>query len=282
MLFSPLLKLDGSFSRTLVMGVINTTPDSFSDGGKHFDRDVATSVGLKMFQEGADIVDIGGESTRPGSMPVALEEELERTIPVIRAIMQEKLDAVISVDTRRRAVAEPAVEAGACMINDVTGFRDDPSLVEFAREAGIWLVVMHMLGRPKTMQVDIRYDSFPGDIYDFFQERIRALENSGVDPGKIVIDPGIGFGKTFDQNLILINQLGFLKLLGKPILIGASRKAFLGKILDEPSPAARDIGSLTAAIAAVLRGASIVRVHEVAPAVQACKVADAILRERIA
>jgi len=273
---------DGSFSRTLIMGVINTTPDSFSDGGKHFDRDVAIHAALKMFRDGADIVDIGGESTRPGSMPVTIEEELERTVPVIRAIVQDKPDAVISVDTRRRAVAEPAVEAGACIINDITGFRDDPDLVQFAREAGTWLVVMHMLGRPKTMQVDIRYDSFPGDIYDFFKGRIRTLEDSGVDSHKIVVDPGIGFGKTFDQNLILINRLDFLKPLGKPILVGSSRKAFLGKILDEPDPASRDIGTVATVTAAVLRGASIVRVHDVASAVQACKVADAILRERIA
>jgi len=273
---------EDSPSPTLVMGVINTTPDSFSDGGKHLDRDVAVSSGIKMLEDGAHMVDVGGESTRPGSLAVDAGEEIRRAIPVIRGILQEKPDAVVSVDTRRRAVAEAAVKEGACIINDVSGFRDDPSMADLAREAGAWLIVMHMLGRPGTMQKDIRYNSFPGDIFDFFQERVRTLEDSGIDPGKIVVDPGIGFGKTFDQNLTLINRLDFLKPLGKAILIGPSRKAFLGQILNEPTPEARDLGTLAAVTASVLRGASIVRVHDVPSAVQACKVADAVLRERVA
>jgi dihydropteroate synthase len=268
--------------KTLIMGVINTTPDSFSDGGKHLDPEIAVSAGLDMLEAGADIVDVGGESTRPGSVAVDVEEELRRAIPVIRGIQQSRPDAWISIDTRRRNVAEAALKCGARIINDVTGFRDDPSLVDLAREAGTGLVVMHMLGKPRTMQQDIHYNSFPGDIYDFFQERIRSLEDAGIPPGHIVIDPGIGFGKTFDHNLVLINRLEVFRPLGKPILVGPSRKSFIGKILDEPNPEARGVGTLAAVTAAVLRGASIVRVHDVPPAVQACKIADAVVREKVA
>ena len=268
-------------SHTLVMGVINTTPDSFSDGGKHLDPEVAVAAGLEMLEAGADIIDVGGESTRPGSLYVEEEEEIQRSVLVIQGISRSKPEAVISIDTRRRRVAEAAVAAGAQIINDVSGFRDDPTLIDFAREAGIGLVVMHMLGTPKTMQTEIRYASFPGDIYSFFQERIEVLEEAGIAPEKIVIDPGIGFGKTFDQNLTLINRLDFLKPLGKAILVGPSRKAFLGKILEEPVAAMRDIGTLGVISAAVLRGASIVRVHHVPSTVQVCRVADAVLRERV-
>jgi dihydropteroate synthase len=276
----PRIVLDPA-AHTLVMGVINTTPDSFSDGGKHLDPEVAVAAGIEMLEAGADIIDVGGESTRPGSLYVEEEEELQRSVPVIQGISRSRPEAVVSIDTRRRTVAEAAVAAGAQMINDVSGFRDDPSLIDFAREAGSGLVVMHMLGTPKTMQTEIRYSSFPGDIYSFFQERIQALEKAGIEPEKIVIDPGIGFGKTFDQNLILINRLDFLKPLGKAILVGPSRKAFLGKILEEPLAARRDIATLGAITAAVLRGASIVRVHHVPSTVQVCRVVDAVMRERV-
>ncbi len=268
-------------SRTLVMGVINTTPDSFSDGGKHLDAEVAISSALEMLDAGADILDVGGESTRPGSLPVEVNEELARTVPVVRGIIQSRPDAVISIDTRRRVVAEAAISAGAQIINDITGFRDDPSLVDLARESEAALVAMHMLGRPKTMQVDIHYDSFPADIYRFFEERIAVLEGAGIMPEKIVIDPGIGFGKTFDQNLTLINRLDYFEPLGKHLLIGPSRKAFLGKILDLPVAAGRDLGTAAAVTATVMKGASIVRAHNVPYAVAACRVADAIVRERV-
>ena len=269
-------------SHTLVMGVINTTPDSFSDGGKHLATDVAVASGIRMIDSAADIVDIGGESTRPGSVAVSVDEEISRAIPVVKGIAQARPRAVISIDTRRRVVGEKAIAAGAQIINDVTGFRDDPGLIDLAREARTGVIIMHMLGRPKTMQQEIHYDSFPGDIYSFFQGRIRVLEDAGIAPEKIVIDPGIGFGKTFDQNLILVNRLDVFRDLGKHILVGPSRKAFLGKILDEPNPAARDTGTLAVITAAVLRGASIVRVHEVPAAVQVCRVADAIVRESVA
>jgi dihydropteroate synthase len=269
-------------SHTLVMGVINTTPDSFSDGGVHLNADVAVRSALQMFRDGADIVDVGGESTRPGSLPVSVEEEISRAIPVIRGIIETWPSAVVSIDTRRGQIAEAAVKAGATIINDVSGFRDDPTMIDVARETGAGLVVMHMLGQPKTMQQEIHYQSFPKDIYDFFKERIQTLEDAGIAPEKIVIDPGIGFGKTFDQNLILINRQDIFKDLGKHVLIGPSRKAFLGKILNEPEASRRDTGTLAAVVAAVLKGVSIVRVHEVARTVQACRVADAIVRERVA
>jgi dihydropteroate synthase len=276
----PSCKLDPSV-HTLVMGVVNTTPDSFSDGGKHLDPGVAISAALKMLEIGADIIDVGGESTRPGSSPIDIEEEIDRVRPVIHGILANRPDAVISIDTRRRPVADIAIDAGAQIINDITGFRDDQSMMDLARESGSAVIVMHMLGSPKTMQKEIRYESFPNDIYDFFQQRIAVLERAGVAPEKIVIDPGIGFGKTFDQNLFLLNRLEIFKDLGKHILAGPARKAFLGKILDQPIPAERDIGTLAAITAAVMRGASIVRAHNAAYTVQACKVVDAILRERV-
>ncbi len=266
---------------TYIMGVINTTPDSFSDGGIHLDPGVAVEAAVQMLDAGAHIVDVGGESTRPGSAPIEVEVEIERAVPVVCGILKRRPDAVISIDTRRRAVAVAAVEAGVQMINDVSGFRDDPGLIALARDTGMGLVVMHMLGRPKTMQEAIHYEDFPGDVYTFFKNRIQELERAGIAPEKIIIDPGIGFGKTFDQNLVLLNRLGLFKDLGKPILVGPSRKAFLGRILDLPYPADRDLGTMAAITAAIMRGADIVRVHSVGNAVQACKVADAVLRERI-
>jgi dihydropteroate synthase len=268
-------------SHTLLMGAINTTPDSFSDGGKHLDPDTAIAAGLEMLRAGADIVDVGGESTRPGSNPIDEQVEIDRTIPVIRGIMSSNPEAVISIDTRRSRVAGAALEAGAQIINDVSGFRDDWGMVDLALESGAAVIVMHMLGTPATMQKDISYQSFPQDIYDFFEERIGTLEAAGISPEKIVVDPGIGFGKSFDQNLILINRLEVFKPLGKHILVGASRKAFLGAILDEPVPAERDLGTVVVSTAAILRGASMIRVHDVPSAVQAVKVSDAVIRERV-
>ncbi len=263
------------------MGIINVTPDSFSDGGVHYERDKAISSALEMLDTGADIVDVGGESTRPGSEFVEVDEEMARSIPVIEAILEHRPDAVVSIDTRRRAVAEAALKAGAQILNDVSGFRNDPTLVDLGRESGAALVAMHMLGSPRTMQKEIRYHSFPQDIYDFFAQRIGYLEDSGIDQAKIVIDPGIGFGKTFDQNLMLINRLDFFAPLGKHIMVGASRKAFLGQILDEPVAGRRDVGTLATTTAAILRGASIVRVHDVASTIPVSRVADAIRRERV-
>jgi dihydropteroate synthase len=265
---------------TYIMGVINTTPDSFSDGGVHYDRDTAVKSAVYMIDAGAHIVDVGGESTRPGSDPIDIETEMDRTVPVIQGIMEQRPNAVVSIDTRRAEVAEAAVEAGAQIINDVAGFRDDPDMIDVARETGCAVVIMHMLGRPKTMQQEIVYNNFPEDILLFLKERVDALETQGVAPDKIILDPGIGFGKTFDQNLTLINRTDLFKTLGKPVLIGPSRKGFIGDILDLPNPADRDLGTMAVITAAILRGADIVRVHNAPDAVQACKVADAVVRER--
>ncbi len=266
---------------TIVMGVINTTPDSFSDGGVHYDPSTAVNAALEMLQAGAEIIDVGGESTRPGSDYVDEAEEISRTIPVITGILEAAPHAWISIDTRRNNVAEKAIKAGARIINDVSGFRDDPGMIATAAAEGCYVIVMHMLGTPKTMQKEIVYTDFPADIYDFFVERIEKLQSSGISPDRIILDPGIGFGKTYDQNLILLNRVDFFKSLQKPLLIGPSRKAFLGRILDEPVPARRDQATMAAIAAAVVRGADIVRVHDVASAVSTCRVLDAILREKI-
>lgn len=268
-------------TRTLVMGIINTTPDSFSDGGQNFKRDDAVANALRMIQEGADMLDIGGESSRPGSDYVEEKEELDRVLPVVRDIIREKPDCVISLDTRRRAVAEAGIKAGVQIINDISGFRDDPTLIDLGRESNAGMIIMHMLGTPRNMQTGIQYKNFPEDIYDFLAERIQTLEDAGIDPSKIVVDPGIGFGKTFNQNLALLNRIDIFRSLQKPILVGASRKTFLGKILDESVPANRGFGTLATVAVSVMKGASIVRVHEVLPAVQICRVTEAILRERI-
>ncbi len=267
--------------RTKVMGVINTTPDSFSDGGVHFGHDIAVETGIRMLDDGADILDIGGESTRPGSLPVGIEEEVRRTAPVISAICRQRPEAVVSIDTRRKEVAQAALDAGAIIINDVSGFRDDPDLEVLAKDSGAFLVVMHMLGAPRTMQTNIHYDSFPGDIYTFFERRVAELHDIGVPREKIIIDPGIGFGKTFDQNLILINRLNEFSRLGKPILMGPSRKAFIGKIIGESEASKRDVATMAAISMSICRGAAIVRAHDVKSTVQVSRVTDAILREKI-
>ncbi|MFH0821131.1 MAG: dihydropteroate synthase [Pseudomonadota bacterium] len=263
------------------MGIINTTPDSFSDGGVHYDPTVAINAGVEMFRQGADIVDVGGESTRPGSSFTDETEELRRTTPVIRGIMERVPHGVISIDTRRRRVAEAAIDAGAQIVNDISGFRDEPDMVDLVRETGAAAVIMHMAGMPKTMQQEIRYHDFPGDVHRFLGDRSKVLEDAGVDPERIIIDPGVGFGKTFDHNLILINRLHVFKDLGKPVLLGASRKSFLGKILDQPVAGERLMGSVAVAVAGLLKGADILRVHDVEETVQACKVAEAIIRERV-
>ena len=266
---------------TYVMGVINTTPDSFSDGGVHLDPDTAVQAGVAMIDAGAHMVDVGGESTRPGSESIDTDVEMERAVPVIRGIMERRPEAVVSIDTRRSSVAAAAIEAGAQIINDISGFRDDPGMIGLAQDTGCAVIVMHMLGKPKTMQQTIEYNHFPDDIIEFFEERIDTLQASGIAREKIIIDPGIGFGKTFDQNLILINRMDRFKKLGKPILIGPSRKSFIGKILDLPEPADRDLGTMAVITSAILRGADIVRAHSVPEAVQVSKVADAVVRERV-
>jgi dihydropteroate synthase len=260
--------------RTLLMGVLNVTPDSFSDGGAFFDKEKAISRGLGMVEEGADIIDIGGESTRPGSKPVELEEELHRVIPVIESLAKE-VDVPISIDTYKSAVAQRAVEAGAQIINDVSGLHFDPNLAHVAAREDTPLVLMHIRGTPETMQKDVHYNSLFGEIIRYLRDSIRIAESAGIDPGQIVIDPGIGFGKTIEDNLLILKYLYEFRILGKPILLGTSRKTFIGKILNA-EVGDRLEGTLSSIAIAVLNGAHIIRSHDVLEAKKVIAVADAV------
>lgn len=264
--------------RTLIMGTLNVTPDSFSDGGLFFDLERALARGRQMAEEGADIIDIGGESTRPGAKPLDPEEELRRVIPLVRALSQE-IDKPISVDTRKARVAERALAAGAEMINDISALRFDPRMVDVVREAKVPVVLMHMRGDPETMQLNTHYDDLLTEIYSFLEERIAFAEERGISPEKIIIDPGLGFGKSLEEghNLLILKHLQRFRKLGKPVLVGPSRKAFLGRILNLP-PQERDEGTMAAVAISILNGANIVRVHEVHRMRRVVKVADAILR----
>jgi dihydropteroate synthase len=260
--------------KTLLMGILNVTPDSFSDGGLFFDQDRAISHGLRMVEEGADIIDIGGESTRPGSKPIELEEELRRVIPVIESIAKEA-DVPISIDTYKSAVAQRAVEAGAEIINDISGLHFDPGLAKIAAKGNIPLILMHIRGTPETMQKNIHYDSLFSEILQYLKDSIKRAESAGLNPGQIIIDPGIGFGKTLEDNLLIIKNLHEFRILGKPILLGTSRKSFIGKILNA-EPDDRLEGTLTSIAIGVFNGAHIIRSHDVLQTKKAIAVADAI------
>ncbi len=260
--------------RTLLMGVLNVTPDSFSDGGLFFDREKAIAHGLRMVEEGADIIDIGGESTKPGSKPLELEEELRRVIPVIEALSKE-MDIPISVDTYKSAVAQRAIGAGAEIINDISGLKFDPGLAQVAAKEDAPLVLMHIRGTPETMQKEIYYDSLFSDILRYLKDSIQKAESAGLDPRQIIIDPGIGFGKTVEHNLLIIKNLYEFKVLGKPIVLGTSRKSFIGKVLNK-EVTDRLEGTLSSIAIGVLNGAHIIRSHDVLQARKAIAVADAI------
>lgn len=259
------LKMD----RPRVMGVLNVTPDSFSDGGRFADHDDALSAGQGMVAAGADMVDIGGESTRPGSMPVDEAEEIQRTAPVVASLVGQGIGAPISIDTRKAAVARAALEGGASLVNDVSGFTFDPALAPLCAERQVPVCVMHAQGDPATMQDDPRYDDVLLDVYDFLAARIEALAANGIPPARIVADPGIGFGKSLQHNLALLQRIGLFHGLGVPILLGASRKRFIGTIGGAPRVDARAPGSIAVALAALEQGIQIVRVHDVAETVQA-------------
>jgi dihydropteroate synthase len=269
--------------RTCIMGVVNVTPDSFSDGGKFFARDAAAAQGQKLAADGADILDIGGESTRPFSDPVSVDEEIERVIPVIEKLA-DHLTIPISIDTMKAEVARRAIEAGASMINDVSALRFDPDLGRVAREFDTPVVLMHMLGSPKTMQDSPTYDNLIADISDFLKDAIARAQKQGISRSKLIVDPGIGFGKTVSHNLFLIRHLQSFASLGVPILIGPSRKAFIRKLLkddhsdDIPPPDLPivETGTQAAVAAAVLCGAHIVRVHDVANTRATIRILDAI------
>ena len=269
------------FSRkTYLMGILNVTPDSFSDSGLYFDASRAVERACRMAEEGADIIDIGGESTRPGSEPLAIEEELRRTIPVIRALSKE-IPVPLSIDTYKAGVAERALDAGASIINDISGLRFDAGMAKVVSDSKVPVVIMHMKGSPKDMQKNPVYEALMPEIMDSLRQSILLAVESGVAEDKIVIDPGIGFGKTFDHNLEIIHNLSELTLLEKPVLIGPSRKAFIGKALGDVPPDERLEGTAAAVAISILNGAHIVRVHDVKEMAKVAKIADAIKRMRI-
>ncbi|EEX10323.1 dihydropteroate synthase [Ruegeria lacuscaerulensis ITI-1157] len=258
-----------------IMGILNATPDSFSDGGKHNSPDAACAAAREMVAHGATILDIGGESTRPGAEFVPEDEEIARTQPLIRAIRAET-PALISIDTRKSAVARAAVEAGAGLINDVSGFTFDPALGAFCAEIGAPVCVMHMQGDPATMQDNPTYDDVLLDVYDFLSGQVARLEGLGLDRGRIIVDPGIGFGKTEGHNLTLLRNLSLFHGLGCPILLGVSRKGFIGRIGKEPRKDARAPGSIAVALAGLSQGVQIIRVHDVAETAQALRLWAAV------
>jgi dihydropteroate synthase len=265
--------------RTWIIGVLNITPDSFYDGGFYFDKVKAIERALELVAEGADIIDIGGESSRPGSDPIPAEEEMRRVLPVISDLRQ-RTQALISIDTTKYAVAKAAVEEGADIINDISSLRLDPKMLSFVAESRAALVLMHMKGTPKTMQINPSYQDLLGEIKGFLEERMEVAQAYGVPKENLIIDPGIGFAKNPGDNLSLINKLNVFAELDRPILIGASRKSFIGKILNEP-PQTRLEGSLAAAVMSIVRGAHILRVHDVLSTKKAVLVAEAILSEKI-
>ncbi|MDZ4738102.1 MAG: dihydropteroate synthase [Rhodospirillaceae bacterium] len=260
----------------IVMGILNVTPDSFSDGGDLPDPAAAIAVGLAMREAGAAILDVGGESTRPGSDPVPIGEEQRRIVPVVRGLAQA--GAIVSIDTRHASVMRAAIDAGARIVNDVTALTGDPDSMRVVADSGVSVVLMHMQGEPKTMQQDPHYDDVVREVRDYLAARVDACVAAGIARSRIAIDPGIGFGKTLDHNLRLLNELGAFRELGCAILIGVSRKSFIGRAAGNAAPKARLGGSLAAALAAVDRGARIVRAHDVPETVQALKIQAAIGR----
>lgn len=263
-------------NRPLVMGILNVTPDSFSDGGEHFEKVNAIERGLNMLEEGVDIIDVGGESSRPGAEPVPESEELKRVLPVVRELSGDPR-AIISIDTTKAVVAERAIAAGAIIINDISAMTFDSSMVEVALETQAGLVLMHMQGNPRTMQKEPAYKDVVDEVNTYLRQRMELLEGQGVKRGNMAIDPGIGFGKTLEQNLSLIDGMGSFREHDVPVIVGLSRKSFLGRITGR-SVDERLSGSLTAMIYSILKGAHIVRVHDVKESVDAVKVCEALMK----
>ncbi|MFN3396385.1 MAG: dihydropteroate synthase [Thermodesulfovibrionales bacterium] len=266
--------------RSYIMGILNVTPDSFSDGGLYYNEKKAIEHGLRLVEEGADIIDIGGESTRPGSEPVSVDEEIRRTIPVIKALSKE-INIPISIDTYKAEVARRALDAGAAMVNDISGLRFDPDMPKVVAEYDVPVVIMHIKGRPKDMQLNPSYEALIPEIMDYLRISIRLAIKFGVKEDRIIIDPGIGFGKTFEHNLEILNNLKQFSLLEKPLAIGVSRKAFIGKILGDLPPVERLEGTAASIAIAIYNGANIVRVHDVKEMVRVARVVDSIMRESI-
>lgn len=259
------------------MGILNVTPDSFSDGGRWTAVDAAVRRAAEMVEEGAGMIDVGGESTRPGADPVAAAEERARVVPVIEAL-RRVLPVPLSVDTCKAEVARAALDAGADVVNDVTALRD-PAMAAAVSAAGCGVVLMHMRGTPRTMQVDPRYDDVVREVTDELEAALGRAVDAGVDQERVVVDPGIGFAKTTDHNLRLVARLEALGRLGRPVLLGVSRKAFLGKLLGGAPPEERAVATAAACVAGLLHGARVFRVHDVRPVVEALRVAEAIRRE---
>ena len=262
-------------AHTLVMGALNVTPDSFSGDGRYADLGSAVTRGLEMLDEGADLVDVGGESTRPGAEPVAAEEELRRVIPVVRGLVAA--GAVVSIDTAKAEVAAAALRAGAVVVNDVTAL-GDPAMAKVVAAAGAGLVLLHMQGTPRTMQEDPRYEDVVAEVARFLAGRAAAAQAAGVDPARLCLDPGIGFGKALEHNLALLRGIRDLVDLGYPVLVGASRKRFLAGILGPIPPGERDAATSAAHVLAIAGGAAVIRVHNVVVGLQTARVADAIVR----
>ncbi|MBI4358704.1 MAG: dihydropteroate synthase [Candidatus Omnitrophica bacterium] len=264
-----------TFERPLIMGILNLTPDSFYDGGRFLSPERACAQAIQLVQEGADILDLGAESTRPGALPVSEAEEFDRLLPVLHAI-KEQIKIPISIDTTKSKVARRALEEGAHIINDVSGLREDPVLAQVAEEFHAGLVLMHRRGTPETMQLMTDYGDLIGEVMQELSQSVEVAESHGVSGDQMVIDPGIGFSKTAEQNLELIERLGEFKRLGRPILVGPSRKSFIGAITKQ-APDKRLIGTVAASVLAVERGANLLRVHDAWAVKEAVAVASAIL-----
>ncbi len=263
--------------KTYVMGILNVTPDSFYDGGRYVSMDVAMRRVERMISEGADIIDVGGESTRPGADPVPLETELERVVPVVKAIRDRFPDILISVDTYKSAVARQALEAGADIVNDISGLQFDPEMARVAAEFGSYVVIMHIKGTPKDMQVNPEYGDVIAEITDYFHRQIDYAVRNGIERGKIILDPGIGFGKRLWHNLRILNEIErFRDEFELPILIGASRKSMIGMVLGNVPPEQRLEGTIAISAYCAMKGVDIVRVHDVKPNVMAVRMVEAI------
>ncbi|ACK66367.1 dihydropteroate synthase [Rippkaea orientalis PCC 8801] len=263
--------------KTYIMGIINVTPDSFSDGGQFNTLETALTQARNLIKSGADILDIGGQSTRPGSQQIPLEEELNRVIPIIKALRQETT-IPISIDTTRSSVAEAAVEAGADLINDISGGTFDPEMFPVVARLGVPIVIMHIRGTPQTMQQLTDYGDIIQDISQWLEKQLNLAMKAGIKRSHLIIDPGIGFAKTYQQNLELLRRLGEFRRLGCPMLVGVSRKSFIGHILQENDPKQRIWGTAAACCSAIAQKADVLRVHDVAQMVDVCRVADAIWR----
>ena len=260
------------------MGVLNITPDSFSDGGLFANAADAVAYGTRLADDGADIVDVGGESTRPGAAPLDVDEELRRVLPVIEGLHTSRPDLVLSIDTRHSRVAHEAVAAGASIVNDISGGHD-PAMLTVVREAAAGLVLMHMQGDPRTMQVEPHYDDVVAEVHEFLRERVESAVFAGIAAEYLCVDPGIGFGKELEHNLALLRAVDRFRDLDVAVMVGASRKRFIGALTGVEDPAARVEGSIAAAVLSAGNGADAVRVHDVAETVRALRVADAIVRD---